>query len=87
MGRLEEAEKMALAGKAKLSGKNSTAKHATDFGWFFSNLYLQQGKFTEAYRQFQEVDKLFEDSFRRSQYYLQLREKMDFYELKLHTKL
>ncbi len=78
MGRLEEAEKMALAGKAKLSGKNSTAKHVTDFGWFFSNLYLQQGKFTEAYRQFQEVDELFEDGFRRSQYYLQLREKMDF---------
>lgn len=78
LGRLDDAEKIAQAGKEKLSGKNATPKHATDFGWFFSNLYLKQGKFTEAYRQFQEIDPLFEEGFKKSQYYIQLKSKMDF---------
>ncbi|MFN3997003.1 OmpA family protein [Algoriphagus sp.] len=77
-GRLDEAEKIALAGKAKLSGKNTSAKHVADYGWLFSNLYLKQGKFTEAYRQFQEVDPLFDPAFKKSMYYTQMKVQMDF---------
>lgn len=77
-GRLEDAEKLALTGKARLSGKNATARNVADFGWLFSNLYLRQGKFTEAYRQFQEVDPLFDEAFRKSMYYTQMKVQMDF---------
>jgi len=77
-GRLEEAEKLAMTGKARLSGKNATSRNIADFGWLFSNLYLKQGKFTEAYRQFQEVDPLFDEAFRKSMYYAQLKVQMDF---------
>ncbi|RIW13740.1 OmpA family protein [Algoriphagus lacus] len=77
-GKLDDAEKMALAGKAKLSGKNATSKHKADYGWLFSNLYLKQGKFTEAYRQFQEVDPLFDEVFKKSMYYTQMKKQIDF---------
>lgn len=78
MGKLEEAEKIALLGKAKLTGKNATPRHVADYGWFFTNLYLTQGKFTEAYRQFKEVDPLFEENFRRTSYYRDMSLKIDF---------
>ncbi|GAB2484623.1 MAG: OmpA family protein [Cytophagales bacterium] len=78
LGDLEEAEKLALAGKSRLSGKNATPKHAADFGWLFSNLYLKQGKFKEAYQQFQEVDPLLDEAFRKSMYYSQMKSQMDF---------
>ena len=78
MGKLEDAEKIGLQGKTKLTGKNAKPNHVADFGWLFTNLYLRQGKFTEAYRQFQEVDSLFDDAFRKSLYYLQMRSKIDF---------
>ena len=77
-GRLDEAEKMAMAGKSRLSGKNATAKHAADFGWLFSNLLLKQGKFTEAFRQFQEVDPLIDEAFKKSVYYTEMQSQMDF---------
>lgn len=77
-GKLDEAEKVALAGKSKLSGKNASARNVADFGWLFSNLYLKQGKFTEAYRQFQEVDPLFDEAFKKSMYYTQMKAQMEF---------
>jgi outer membrane protein OmpA-like peptidoglycan-associated protein len=77
-GRLDEAEKMALAGKSRLAGKNATAKHVADFGWLFSNLLLKQGKFTEAYKQFQEVDPLIDEAFKKSVYYNEMLSQMDF---------
>jgi outer membrane protein OmpA-like peptidoglycan-associated protein len=77
-GRLEEAEKIALAGRTRLGGKNATPTHVADYGWLFSNLYLKQGKFTEAFRQFQEVDPLFDPTFKKSLYYTQMKVQMDF---------
>jgi outer membrane protein OmpA-like peptidoglycan-associated protein len=77
-GRLFEAEKLALKGKGKLAGNNATPKNIADYGWLFSNLYLKQGKFTEAYRQFQEVDPLFDENFKRSIYYTQMKVQMEF---------
>ncbi len=78
LGKLDEAERLALQGKSKLSGKNATSKNVADYGWLFSNLYLKQGKFTEAYRQFQEVDPLFDPAFKKSMYYLEMNAQMDF---------
>jgi outer membrane protein OmpA-like peptidoglycan-associated protein/tetratricopeptide (TPR) repeat protein len=77
-GRVEEAEKMALAGKARLAGKNATAKHTADFGWLFSNLFMKQGKFDEAFRQFREVDPLFDEAFKKSVYYQEMQSQMSF---------
>ncbi|OOG71584.1 OmpA family protein [Algoriphagus sp. A40] len=77
-GRLSDAEKLAFAGKSRLAGKNATPKHTAEFGWLFSNLYLKQGKFTEAYRQFQEVDPIFDEAFKKSIYYTQMKGQMDF---------
>lgn len=77
-GKLKEAEEIGLTGKGKLSGKNATPKHVADYGWLFSNLYLKQGKFTEAYRQFQEVDPLFDVAFKKSMYYIEMKAQMDF---------
>jgi outer membrane protein OmpA-like peptidoglycan-associated protein len=77
-GRLEDAEKMAMTGKAKLSGKNASSRHIADYGWLFSNLYLKQGRFTEAYRQFHEVDPLFDTTFKKSLYYTQMKVQMEF---------
>lgn len=77
-GRLDEAEKMAIAGKSRLAGKNATAKHAADFGWLFSNLLLKQGKFTEAFLQFQEIDPLLDQAFKKSVYYNEMKSQMDF---------
>lgn len=82
-GRLNEAEKVALAGKSRLTGKNATTKHIADFGWLFSNLFIKQGKFTEAYRQFQEVDPLFDEAFKKSMYYIQMKDQMEFLETQL----
>ncbi len=78
LGELDEAEKLALAGKSRLAGKNATPKIKADYGWLYSNLYLKQGKFTEAYRQFQEVDPLFDEGFKRSMYYSEMKKQMDF---------
>ncbi|WP_075349476.1 OmpA family protein [Algoriphagus marinus] len=77
-GKLEEAEKVALAGKSRLNGKNATQKHTADFGWLFSNLYLNQGKFAKAYQTFMEVDPILEDSFKSSMYYVEMKAKMEF---------
>lgn len=78
LGRLEEAEKIALLGKTKLSGKNAKPKNKSDYGWLFCNLYLKQGKFSEAYQQFMEVDPNLDESFRNSIYYKQMKSRMDF---------
>jgi outer membrane protein OmpA-like peptidoglycan-associated protein len=78
MGKLAEAEKMALQGKAKLSGKNTKPKNVADFGWLFTNLYLKQGRFSQAYQQFLEVDPLLDENFKKNTYYSQMKSKMDF---------
>jgi outer membrane protein OmpA-like peptidoglycan-associated protein len=77
-GKLGEAEKIALAGKQKLSGKNATSKHVADYGWLFSNLYLKQGKFQEAYDEFLKTDPLLDASFKKSIYYVDIKKQMDF---------
>lgn len=82
-GKLEDAEKTALAGKARLSGKNATTKHRADIGWVFSNLYLKLGEFQKAYDEFLATDPLFDPSFRKSGYYLEMKKQMEFLALQL----
>jgi outer membrane protein OmpA-like peptidoglycan-associated protein/tetratricopeptide (TPR) repeat protein len=79
LGQLEDAEKIGLSGKARLSGKNATSKNVAEFGWLFSNLYLKQGRFQEAYREFIQSDSLFDQDFKRSMYYQQMKSQMDFF--------
>jgi outer membrane protein OmpA-like peptidoglycan-associated protein/tetratricopeptide (TPR) repeat protein len=82
-GRLAEAEKVTLVGKNKLKGKNATSKLVADVGWVFSNLYLRQGRFDEAYQAFQEIDPLLDQSFKSTIYYHEMKSKMDFIQSEL----
>ncbi|MEP2298429.1 tetratricopeptide repeat protein, partial [Algoriphagus sp.] len=84
-GRLEEAESTAIVGRSKLAGKNTTNKHRADIGWVFTNLYLKQGKFKEAFQEFQAADPLFDSSFKQSHYYVEMKEQMDFLATQLGT--
>lgn len=77
-GKLDQAEEVALAGKKRLAGKNATLKNKADFGWLFTNLYMAQGRFQEAYETFQEADPLYDESFKKSMYYVQMKASMDF---------
>src|SRR5690606_13927349 len=77
-GDFESAELTALAGKSRLSGKNATKKHHSDFGWVLTHVYLGQGRFQEAYDEFTATDPLFDDSFRELPNYLEMKEHMDF---------
>lgn len=85
-GRLEEAEKIALTGKSKLEGKNATARHAAGYGWLFSNLYLKQGRFQEAYEQFLEVDPLLDEELKESPSYAEIKMQMEFLGEKLREE-
>lgn len=86
-GRIEEAEKVAEAGKKRLAGKNASAKNVADFGWLFSNLYMEQGEFQKAYDEFQKTDPLFDEDFRKTMYYVQMKSKIDFLEEQLSNSM
>lgn len=86
-GKYPEAEKIAIAGKQRLAGKNATPKNVADFGWVFTNLYLKQGRFQEALDQFQAMESLLDESFKKSIYYVEMKGQMDFLVGQLeHTK-
>lgn len=78
LGDLENAERVALAGEKRLAGKNAKPENTAEYGWLFSNLYLKQGKFEAAYKRFSESDALFDESFKNSVYYRDMRAQMDF---------
>jgi outer membrane protein OmpA-like peptidoglycan-associated protein len=86
-GKLEEAEEVAEAGKKRLAGKNATSKNVADFGWLFSNLYMEKGEFQKAYDEFQKTDPLFDDDFRKTMYYVQMKSKIDFLEKQLGNSM
>jgi len=86
-GRLEEAEQVAEAGKKRLAGKNASSKNVADFGWLFSNLYMERGEFQKAYDEFQKTDPLFDDDFRKTVYYVQMKSKIDFLEKELGNSM
>ncbi len=82
-GELDIAEITALAGKSRLSGKNSTQKHRADIGWVLTHVYLKQGRFKEAHDEFVATDPFFDASFRTLPNYLKMKEQMDFLALQL----
>ncbi|PZX48932.1 OmpA family protein [Algoriphagus chordae] len=82
-GKLEDAEKTAIAGKSRLGGKNSTKQHRADIGWVFINLYLKEGKFQEAFDEFAATEPLFDTSFRQSRYYQEMKDQMEFLDTQL----
>ncbi|MBN3584377.1 OmpA family protein [Algoriphagus aestuarii] len=77
-GKIKEAEEVALSGKKRLGSKNSTQKNVADYGWLFTNLYMSQGKFQDAYDTFNETDPLFDQDFKKTIYYVQMKERIDF---------
>ncbi len=77
-GKYPEAEKIAIAGKQRLAGKNATPKNVADFGWVFTNLYLKQGRFEEALDQFEAMEHLLDESFKKSVYYVEMKGQMEF---------
>lgn len=87
LGEIEEAEKVALLGEKRLSGQNAKAKNVADFGWVFTNIYLKQGNFQEAFERFQAVDPLFEEGFRNTMYYREMKSQMDFLEAQIGTSM
>ena len=77
-GKYPEAERIANVGKQRLAGKNASPKNVADFGWVFTNLYLKQGRFQEALDQFQAMEHLLDESFKKSIYYVEIKGQMDF---------
>ena len=77
-GKIKEAEEVALNGKKRLSGKNAATKNVADYGWLFTNLYMSQGKFQEAFDTFNETDPLFDQDFKKTMYYVQMKDRIDF---------
>lgn len=78
LGQFEKAETTALAGKARLAGKNSTQKNRADMGWVLTHVYLKQGRFQDAYDEFIATEPLFDASFRRLPNYIEMKDQMDF---------
>jgi outer membrane protein OmpA-like peptidoglycan-associated protein len=78
--RFEESEKIALAGKARLNGRNATKKHAAEYGWVFTNLYLKQGRYKEAVGEFGLVKNLVDDQFKKTMYFVDMTKQIDFLE-------
>lgn len=77
-GKLEEAESIAIQGKNRLQGKNATRKHSGDFAWFFTNLYLKQGRYKAAIDEFELVKNLVDDQFKKTIYYTEMVKQVDF---------
>ncbi|WP_339876303.1 OmpA family protein [uncultured Algoriphagus sp.] len=82
-GNLNEAEKTALAGRSKLNNPKATNKHRAEIGWVFTSLYLEQGEFQLAYDEFVKTEPLFDEEFRNTIYYHEMKAKMDFLETQL----
>lgn len=78
VGKLDNAEKTVIAGKSRLSGKNATTQHKADLGWVLTHVYLKQGRFKEAYEEFEATDPLLDASFRRLSNYLEMKSQMEF---------
>lgn len=82
-GQLEKAEKMANAGKARLSGKNATAKNVAEFGWVLTNIYWHKGEFQAAYDEFEKVDPILDPAFKNHMYYKDMVARMSFLQSQL----
>ncbi|MBN7811427.1 OmpA family protein [Algoriphagus sp. H41] len=83
MGQLDNAEKTANAGKARLSGKNASAKNVAEFGWVLTNIYWQKGEFQKAYDEFAKVDPILDPAFKNHLYYKEMQTRMNFLQTQL----
>ena len=87
LGDLDNAERVALAGERRLAGKNARVNNVADYGWLFANIYLKRGEFGKAYERFEQVDPLFDESFRGSVYYRDMKSQMDFLSKQLGSSM
>ncbi|WPR74242.1 OmpA family protein [Algoriphagus sp. NG3] len=77
-GDLDGAEKSLISGQSKLANPKATIKHKADIGWVFTNVYLKQGRYKEAYSKFLETEPMLEESFRKHVYYKEMADQMLF---------
>ena len=87
LGELDKAAKVALEAEKRLSGANVIAENIRDVSWLITNIYLKQGEFKKAYERFKEADSLFEESFKKSVYYQDMKNQMDFLQSQLGASL
>ena len=87
-GKLQEAEALVLRGKQSLASKGGQlkGKYSLDFGWLHTTIYLKQGRFTESLQQFLALEPFFEEGFKKSVHYLQMKDQMDFLATHLDQK-
>ena len=75
-GKLTEAEILINKGKsAVLPVKN---QYAVDFAWLHTSIYLKQGRFEEASKEFQSVEQGATQGFKNGTYFLEMKAKVDF---------
>lgn len=79
-GKFKESEKNAVLAKKQLQGKNASSVMEREFAWFFTNLYFKQGRYREAIDAFALVKNLSEDQFKKSTYYVEMVNQIDFLE-------
>lgn len=84
LGRFEEAEALALQGKSAITPEKP--QYLGDFGWLLSTIYLKKGQFEDANRIFKELNLIVSDDFKKSSYYLQMKDQMEFVETQLATQ-
>jgi outer membrane protein OmpA-like peptidoglycan-associated protein/tetratricopeptide (TPR) repeat protein len=87
-GKLQEAEALALRGKQGTEANVGKVKknYSVDFGWLLTTIYLKQGHFGEAHQQFLALESLFDEGFKKSPHYLQMKAQMDFLAVQLDRK-
>ena len=84
LGRFEEAEALALQGKSAVTPEKP--QYLGDFGWLLLTIYLKKGQFEDANRSFKELNLIVSDDFKKSSYYLQMKDQMEFVETQLATQ-
>ena len=83
--RFSEAEVLCLQGKtAVLTQKN---QYLVDFSWLLTSIYLKQGRFEEASEEFARVEIGANEAFRKGDYFLEMKEQVDFIRQQLPSKM
>lgn len=83
--RFSEAEALCLQGKtAVLPQKN---QYLVDFSWLLTSIYLKQGRFEEASEEFARVEIGANEAFRKGDYFLEMKEQVDFIRQQLPSKM
>ncbi|MBW3468703.1 OmpA family protein [Arthrospiribacter ruber] len=84
-GRSKEALEVVERGERRAAKASDQVKG--DFGWLKTHIYLSLGQFQEALREFQDIDPILSDDFKRSKNYRDSKDQMDFLNEHLQKEL